>query len=151
VLKQDYVRNRIVQLVDLAELSRCSTAVYLPMRLAFGDASWLEPGGYPLPIQTSRILLYGGYFFIGVAVGAGGLRAFACGEQDAGLFAYRRRVDRRSSRTVGAVRRPRRDRRCQLRLDPGYEPRIALAPLLQELDQPLRRVSRRRSQADRGR
>src|SRR6202140_388274 len=29
-----------------------SIAIYLPMRLAFGDASWLEPGGYPLPIQT---------------------------------------------------------------------------------------------------
>jgi peptidoglycan/LPS O-acetylase OafA/YrhL len=56
-----------------------SVMVYLPMRLAFGDASWLEPGGYPLPIQTSRILLYGGYFFIGVAVGAVGLKA--------GLFA----------------------------------------------------------------
>jgi surface polysaccharide O-acyltransferase-like enzyme len=56
-----------------------SLAVYLPMRMAFGDASWLEPGGYPLPIQTSRILLYGGYFFIGVAVGAVGLKA--------GLFA----------------------------------------------------------------
>ena len=33
------------------------------MRLLFGEASWLEPGGYPLPIQTSRILLYAGYFF----------------------------------------------------------------------------------------
>jgi peptidoglycan/LPS O-acetylase OafA/YrhL len=47
-----------------------SVAVYLPMRLIFGDASWLEPGGYPLPIQTSRILLYAGYFFAGVGVGA---------------------------------------------------------------------------------
>src|SRR5215475_2123515 len=36
---------------------------YVPMRLIFGDASWLEPGGYPLPIQTSRILLYAAYFF----------------------------------------------------------------------------------------
>jgi surface polysaccharide O-acyltransferase-like enzyme len=43
-----------------------SVAIYLPMRLIFGDASWLEPGGYPLPIQTSRILLYAGYFFAGV-------------------------------------------------------------------------------------
>jgi surface polysaccharide O-acyltransferase-like enzyme len=41
----------------------------------FGDASWLEPGGYPLPIQTSRILLYTGYFFAGVGVGAVSLRA----------------------------------------------------------------------------
>ena len=52
-----------------------SIAIYLPMRLAFGDASWLEPGGYPLPIQTSRILLYAGYFFAGVGVGAVDLRA----------------------------------------------------------------------------
>src|ERR1700730_17265272 len=29
-----------------------SIMVYLPMHLMFGDASWLEPGGYPLPIQT---------------------------------------------------------------------------------------------------
>src|SRR5665213_2719341 len=32
-----------------------STVVYLPMRLVFGDDSWLEPYGYTLPIQTSRI------------------------------------------------------------------------------------------------
>jgi surface polysaccharide O-acyltransferase-like enzyme len=51
-----------------------SVAIYLPMRLAFGDASWLEPGGYPLPVQTSRILLYAGYFFTGVGVGALNLR-----------------------------------------------------------------------------
>ena len=51
-----------------------SVVIYLPMRLAFGDASWLEPGGYPLPIQTSRILLYAGYFFTGVGVGAVSLR-----------------------------------------------------------------------------
>src|SRR6201996_4305703 len=47
-----------------------SVLIYLPMRLIYGDASWLEPGGYPLPIQTSRILLYAGYFFVGVGVGA---------------------------------------------------------------------------------
>jgi surface polysaccharide O-acyltransferase-like enzyme len=52
-----------------------SVMVYLPMHLIFGDSSWLEPGGYPLPIQTSRILLYGGYFFLGVGVGARDLRA----------------------------------------------------------------------------
>lgn len=46
-----------------------SVAIYLPMHLVFGDTSWLEPGGYPLPIQTSRILLYAGYFLIGVGVG----------------------------------------------------------------------------------
>jgi hypothetical protein len=52
-----------------------SILVYLPLRLIFGDAAWLEPGGYPLPIQTSRILLYAGYFFVGVAIGATSLRA----------------------------------------------------------------------------
>ena len=52
-----------------------SVAVYLPMHLIFGDASWLEPGRFPLPIQTSRILLYAAYFFTGVGVGAAGLRA----------------------------------------------------------------------------
>ena len=47
-----------------------SILVYLPMHLIFGDSSWLEPGHYPFPIQTSRILLYAGYFFTGVGVGA---------------------------------------------------------------------------------
>jgi surface polysaccharide O-acyltransferase-like enzyme len=56
-----------------------SIAIYLPMHLVFGDASWLEPDGFPLPIQTSRILLYAGYFFAGVGIGAVSLRA--------GLFA----------------------------------------------------------------
>jgi hypothetical protein len=64
-----------------------SVAVYLPMRLIFGDGSWLEPGGYPLPIQTSRILLYAGYFFAGVAVGAVNLTT--------GLLAQRGEVARR--------------------------------------------------------
>jgi hypothetical protein len=52
-----------------------SVMVYLPMHLIFGDTSWLEPGGYPLPIQTSRILLYAGYFLIGVGIGAVSLKA----------------------------------------------------------------------------
>jgi surface polysaccharide O-acyltransferase-like enzyme len=52
-----------------------SVVVYLPMHLVFGDTSWLEPGGYPLPIQTSRILLYAGYFLAGVGVGAVSLKA----------------------------------------------------------------------------
>src|SRR5271168_2231394 len=47
-----------------------STVIYLPMRLIVGDGAWLEPGGYPLPIQTSRIFLYAGYFFLGVGLGA---------------------------------------------------------------------------------
>src|SRR6202048_5096993 len=52
-----------------------SAASYLPMHLAFGDVIWLEPGRFPLPIQTSRILLYPAYFFAGVGVGAVNLRA----------------------------------------------------------------------------
>jgi surface polysaccharide O-acyltransferase-like enzyme len=51
-----------------------STAAYLPMHLQFGDTSWLEWGRFPLPIQTSRILLYLAYFFAGVGVGAMSLR-----------------------------------------------------------------------------
>ncbi|WP_225703739.1 acyltransferase family protein [Bradyrhizobium cenepequi] len=51
-----------------------SIVIYLPLRLTFGDSAWLVPGHYPLPIQTSRILLYAGYFFTGVAVGAISLR-----------------------------------------------------------------------------
>jgi peptidoglycan/LPS O-acetylase OafA/YrhL len=56
-----------------------SIAVYLPLRLIYGDAAWFEPGHFPLPIQTSRILLYSGYFFVGVGIGATDLSA--------GLFA----------------------------------------------------------------
>jgi surface polysaccharide O-acyltransferase-like enzyme len=51
-----------------------STAAYLPMHLKFGDTSWLEWGRFPLPVQTSRILLYLTYFFAGTAVGAMNLR-----------------------------------------------------------------------------
>jgi hypothetical protein len=53
--------------------------IYLPMRLIFGDSSWLVPGHYPLPIQTSRILLYAGYFFAGVGVGTAGWRTGVLG------------------------------------------------------------------------
>ena len=52
-----------------------SLIVYAPMRLWVGDAAWLEPGGYPLPIQTSRIFLYSGYFLVGVGIGAMDLRS----------------------------------------------------------------------------
>jgi surface polysaccharide O-acyltransferase-like enzyme len=58
-----------------------SVVVYVPMRLVIGDASWLEPGGYPLPIQTSRILLYAGYFLTGVGIGVVSLRAGILSEQ----------------------------------------------------------------------
>src|SRR5712671_3457027 len=49
-------------------------AAYEPMRLSFGDASWWEIGALPLPIQTSRILLYTAYFFAGVIAGAASLK-----------------------------------------------------------------------------
>jgi surface polysaccharide O-acyltransferase-like enzyme len=52
-----------------------SIVLYLPLRIEYGASSWIEPGHYPLPIQTSRILLYAGYFFTGVAIGALSLRA----------------------------------------------------------------------------
>jgi peptidoglycan/LPS O-acetylase OafA/YrhL len=52
-----------------------SVVSYLPMHLTFGDGAWFEPGHFPFPIQTSRILLYPAYFFTGVAIGVVGLRA----------------------------------------------------------------------------
>jgi peptidoglycan/LPS O-acetylase OafA/YrhL len=56
---------------------------YVPLRLAVGDASWLEPGGLPLPIQTSRILLYTTYFFAGVILGTTDLKTGLLGENGA--------------------------------------------------------------------
>jgi surface polysaccharide O-acyltransferase-like enzyme len=41
---------------------------YLPLRLGFGDAAWLEFG--PVAVQTSRVLLYAAYFLCGMLVGA---------------------------------------------------------------------------------
>jgi hypothetical protein len=52
-----------------------SIAAFMPMHLAFGDLDWLEWGRLPLPIQTSRILLYAASFFVGLGVGAVNLRA----------------------------------------------------------------------------
>ena len=60
-----------------------SVVIYVPMRLIVGDMSWLEPGGYPLPIQTSRILLYAGYFLTGVGIGVVSLRAGILSEEGA--------------------------------------------------------------------
>ena len=51
-----------------------SIIIYLPLHLGFGDSAWFTAGRYPIVIQTSRILLYGGYFLCGLAVGATGLR-----------------------------------------------------------------------------
>jgi surface polysaccharide O-acyltransferase-like enzyme len=52
-----------------------SIVSYLPLHLAFGDGAWFEPGHYPFPIQTSRILLYPAYFFTGVGIGVVSVRA----------------------------------------------------------------------------
>jgi surface polysaccharide O-acyltransferase-like enzyme len=53
------------------------------MRLIFDASSWLVPGDYPLPIQTSRILLYGGYFCAGVGAGEVGWSAGVLAENGA--------------------------------------------------------------------
>jgi surface polysaccharide O-acyltransferase-like enzyme len=58
-----------------------SVVTYLPMHLAFGDGAWFEPGHYPFPIQTSRILLYPAYFFTGVGIGVVSLRTGLLAEQ----------------------------------------------------------------------
>jgi hypothetical protein len=60
-----------------------SIAIYLPMHLLFGDSSWLAAGHYPLVIQTSRILLYTGYFLAGVGIGAVNLRGGLLAESGA--------------------------------------------------------------------
>ena len=60
-------------LTAFAAFLACSVLVYLPLHLSFGDSSWLTAGHYPLVIQTSRILLYTGYFLLGVVVGSAGL------------------------------------------------------------------------------
>jgi surface polysaccharide O-acyltransferase-like enzyme len=51
-----------------------SVVCYLPMHLAFGDGAWFEPGHYPFPVQTSRILLYPAYFCVGAGIGVVSLR-----------------------------------------------------------------------------
>jgi len=51
-----------------------SVVSYLPLDLVFGSGAWFEPGHYPFPIQTSRILLYPAYFFTGVGIGVIRLR-----------------------------------------------------------------------------
>jgi surface polysaccharide O-acyltransferase-like enzyme len=52
-----------------------SIIIYLPMRFYFGDAAWFELDGFPLPIQTSRIFLYLGYYLVGAGIGAVDLRS----------------------------------------------------------------------------
>jgi hypothetical protein len=67
------LRNR--PMTAFAAFLTVSILSYLPLHLAFGDGSWFEPGHYPFPIQTSRILLYPAYFFTGLGIGAVSLRA----------------------------------------------------------------------------
>ena len=64
-----------------------SVACYLPMHLAFGDGAWFEPGHYPFPVQTSRLLLYPAYFAVGVGIGVVSLRTGVLAEN--GLIAKR--------------------------------------------------------------
>jgi len=64
-----------------------SVACYLPMHLVVGDGAWFEPGHYPFPVQTSRILLYPAYFFTGVGIGVVSLRT--------GLLAEHGEIERR--------------------------------------------------------
>lgn len=67
-----------------------SIVIYLPMRLYFGDAAWFELDGFPLPIQTSRVFLYLGYFLVGVGIGAADLRSGVFAEN--GEFAARWKI-----------------------------------------------------------
>jgi Acyltransferase family len=66
------LRNRPA--IAFAALAVVSVVSYLPLHLWFGDGAWFEPGHYPFPIQTSRVLLYPAYFFIGVGIGVISLR-----------------------------------------------------------------------------
>jgi surface polysaccharide O-acyltransferase-like enzyme len=77
----DTLRDR--PMTAFAAFLAFTIVIYLPMRLIFGDSAWLVPGHYPLPIQTSRILLYAGYFFAGVGVGEAGLRTGVLAEDGA--------------------------------------------------------------------
>jgi surface polysaccharide O-acyltransferase-like enzyme len=44
---------------------------HVPLRLYFGPNTWFEFG--PFSVQTSRMLLYAAYFFVGAGIGAAGL------------------------------------------------------------------------------
>jgi hypothetical protein len=48
-----------------------SAIAYLPMAAKFGSVDWASAG--PFFVQTSRILHYGSYYFVGIAIGAFGL------------------------------------------------------------------------------
>jgi len=55
----------------LMALTGAAILAYLPLTLAYGPFDWFEHG--PFSFQISRPLLYGVFFFAGVAVGATGL------------------------------------------------------------------------------
>jgi surface polysaccharide O-acyltransferase-like enzyme len=61
--------------------SALAVVSYLPMHLVFGDGAWFEPGHYPFPVQSSRILLYPAFFFAGIGIGAVNLRTGLLAEQ----------------------------------------------------------------------
>ncbi len=54
-----------------ATLAACSLVLYLPMAMTFGFMHWWAFG--PFSVQTSRVLHYALYFFVGVALGGIGL------------------------------------------------------------------------------
>ncbi len=72
-----------------------SVLCYLPMHLVFGDGAWFEPGHYPFPVQTSRILLYPAYFLAGVGIGVVSLRT--------GLLAEHGEIEKRWTLWLGCA------------------------------------------------
>jgi surface polysaccharide O-acyltransferase-like enzyme len=72
-----------------------SVVCYLPMHLVFGDGAWFEPGHYPFPVQSSRILLYPAYFFTGVGIGVVSLRT--------GLLAEHGEIEKRWALWLGCA------------------------------------------------
>ena len=116
-------RNRPVSV--FAVFLAISVAAYVPMHLAFGGGSWLDLSHFPLPIQTSRILLYAAYFFVGVGVGSVGLRA--------GILAENCELARRWPVWLGAALACYGARRCcraALRLRPRTDPAFSRILLL---------------------
>lgn len=69
-----------------------SALMYLPMAAAFGPMNWKSTG--PFFVQISRLLHYGSYFFIGIAIGAFGLNR--------GLLAAEGKLVRRWPLWIGA-------------------------------------------------
>ncbi|ABD87154.1 acyltransferase family protein [Rhodopseudomonas palustris] len=49
-----------------------AAVVYVPVRVLLGPNHWLEFG--PFSVQTSRILLYAAYFFLGAGIGAANIK-----------------------------------------------------------------------------